>query len=256
MPTRHCQAHSLEIPYLRQTSVTPKNQLRMRKISLFLTLAALLSCQQSPTPPSQPQDANTTRPPIAAIPANSIASQSTYTDPAGGRVTVQNGFPKGGLTYTDRDGVECGYAVFWSRVINETAHPLTLQLDLPARSYPLANFPGAFLEVLAPADTMTADRLPLPSYGLTDIPAFLEAHHQRGTTFTRTIQPNATTGLYFVLRISTAEASGMTRTALWLQGQDLVYHIARHSVTKPITLVQEEDIPCGRIDVQGLRLLR
>lgn len=230
----------------------------MRKLShlFLLALTALLSCQPGQNPPSKPSSANIAPPPIPAIPANSIATQSTYTDPDGGRVTFQNGFPKGGLTYIDPAGVECGYAVFWTRILNATARPLTLQLDMPARAVPLSNFPGASLEVLVPSDTMTADDLPLPSYGLTDIPAFLEAQHQRGTAFTRTIPPQEASGFYMVLRISTAEATGMTRTALRLQGQDLVYHVARHSVTKPITLIQEEDIPCGRIDLQGLTLLR
>lgn len=233
----------------------PKFRRNMNNSILFtMALAGLLSCGRAGEQASGSMAPASV--PAAAIPAHNISSQSTYADPDGGRVTIQNGYPKGGLTYTDPAGHACGYAVFWTRVLNASAHPLTLTLDMPARAYPLSNFPGASLAVLVPADTMTADELPLPSYGLTDIPAFLDAYHQRGTAFTRTIPPQEASGLYFVLRFSTAEATGMTRTALRLHDQDLVYHLARYSVTKPITLIEEVDFPCGRIDLPGLDLLR
>jgi len=49
-------------------------------------------------------------------------------------------------------------------------------------------------------------------------------------------------------------ATGMTRTGLILKGQDLFYKISRYSSTKPVTLIDEKEIPCGIINMKNMTL--
>jgi hypothetical protein len=42
-----------------------------------------------------------------------------YTDSVGKRLIIENGFPRGGIKYTDPNGDVYGYAVFWTRITKE-----------------------------------------------------------------------------------------------------------------------------------------
>jgi len=53
-----------------------------------------------------------------------IYTKYEYTDSIGKSLIVQNSFPKGGTKYTDPDGEVYYYAVFFTRIINETDNPL------------------------------------------------------------------------------------------------------------------------------------
>jgi hypothetical protein len=183
-----------------------------------------------------------------------VYTKYKYADAAGKQVIIENGFPKGGNPYTDPNGNAGGYAVFWTRIINETDQPLALKLDFPINSYAISNFPGKYFKVLVPADTMTPDKIPLPIYGLTDIASFLDANFNKPTSWERTINPRESSGFCVIMLILTEEATGMTRAELSLQGQNLTYKIARYSSKKPITLIDEIEIPCGSIDLKNLKL--
>jgi hypothetical protein len=61
-----------------------------------------------------------------------IDTEVKDSDATGKGVTVQNSLPRGGLGYSDPTGRSFGYAIFWSRVINETATPLELTIHFPA----------------------------------------------------------------------------------------------------------------------------
>ena len=65
-----------------------------------------------------------------------------YTDSIGKRLIIQNGFPRGGIKYTDPDGNVYGYAVFWTRIIIETDNQLELKIDRPINSYEILEFLG------------------------------------------------------------------------------------------------------------------
>ena len=60
-----------------------------------------------------------------------IYTKFEYTDSIGKSLIVQNSFPKGGTKYTDPNGDVYGYAIFWTRIINETDNPLELMIDFP-----------------------------------------------------------------------------------------------------------------------------
>lgn len=176
-----------------------------------------------------------------------VFTKYEYTDANGKPVIIQNGYPRGGIKYTDPNGNVYSYAVFWSRIINDTDNPLEMKIDLPINSYEISNFPGRYFKVLVPADTITLDRVPLINQ--TDIASFLDSNIHKPSSFKRTINPKESGGFYFVMLISTLEATGMTRTGLSLKGQDLFYKISRYSVTKPSSLIDEKGIHCGSINL-------
>src|SRR5687768_11723029 len=70
-------------------------------------------------------------------------------------IIIQNSLPKGGLAYTDPTGKKFGCAVFWTRVVNETANPLELAIHFPADSFAIPTSPGSYSKFFLPADTMT-----------------------------------------------------------------------------------------------------
>ena len=178
-----------------------------------------------------------------------IYSKYEYTDSNGKSITVQNGYPRGGIKYTDPNGNVCSYAVFWSRIINETDNPFKLKIDLPINSYEISNFPGKYFKVLIPDDTITLDKIPLINQ--TKLKTFLDNNIHKPSSFKRTINPKESSGFYFVMLISTLEATGMARTGLSLKGQDLFYKISRYSKT---TLIDEKEIHCGIINLKNLTL--
>lgn len=177
-----------------------------------------------------------------------------YTDSSGKQVVIYNSYPKGGSRYTDPKGNVYSYAVFWTRIRNETDHPLEVNIDFPETSYELSNFPGKYFKILVPSDTMTPDKIPLFNYGLTDIDTFLDNNTHKRSAVNRTIPSKESGGFYFLMLILTEHAAGMTRNELSLKGKDLYYKISRFSSTKPLTLIDEIEIPCGSINLKKLIL--
>jgi hypothetical protein len=222
--------------------------------ALFLMLVFHSSCGQNQTNVSEHNIRSDTNA-IATSPVShekDIYSKYQYTDSNGKSLTIQNGYPRGGIKYTDPNGHVCSYAVFWTRIINETDNQLELKIDLPVNSYEISNFPGKYFKVLVPPDNITPDKIPL--INLTDLVSFLDSHIHKPSSFNRTIPPKKSGGFYFVMLISTLEATGMTRAGLSLKGQDLFYKISRYSITKPLSLIDEKEIYCGSINLKHLRL--
>jgi len=224
--------------------------------ALFLLTVFYISCEQNKT--SVPKDnIRSETKDIVTSPGSDekdIYTRYEYTDSNGKCIIIQNGYPKGGIKYTDPNGNACGYAVFWTRIINETGNPLELKIDFPINSYEISNLPGKYFKVLVPADTMTIDKMPLFRYGLTDVDSFLDNNIHNPTSLKRTIHPKESSGFYFLMLILTEEATGMTRTGVSLKGQDLFYTISRYSITKPVSLIDEKEIHCGSINLKNLIL--
>lgn len=226
------------------------------KISIFLiiVITGLFSCKQSSNSTPQIIDKESINGVKTIQNEKDIYSKYEYTDSNGKSIIIQNGYPRGGIKYTDPNGKVCGYAVFWSRIINETDNPLELKIDLPINSYAISNFPGKFFKVLVPSDTMTLDKFPLFCYGLTAIESFLDNNIHKPSSFKRTINPNESSGFYFVMLVMTEEATGMTRTGLSVKGQDLFYKISRHGGKLGNALVDEIEMHCGSINLKNLTL--
>ena len=228
---------------------------KMKKgIFLIVVTVGIFSCKQGGKATPKVIDIETSNSLKNVQSDKDVYTKYEYADFNGKEVIIENSFPKGGMKYTDPNGNVCGYAVFWTRIINETDNPLELKIDFPLNKYEISNFPGKYFKVLVPSDTMTLDKKSLFFYGLTGIESFLDNNINKPSSLRRTIYPKRSSGFYFIMLIMTEEATGMTRTGLSLKGQDLFYKISRYSSTKPISLIDEKEIHCGSINLKNLIL--
>src|SRR6266481_5443652 len=78
----------------------------------------------------------------------------------GDSIIIQNSVPRAGgdadekCRYTDSVGQKYRYAIFWTRVINETATPLELTINFPAT----LSSPYSHIKLFLPRYTMTDDK--------------------------------------------------------------------------------------------------
>ena len=173
-----------------------------------------------------------------------IYTDTTYTSSTGKEITIQNSFPKGGsiappaTQYIDSSGKRYAFAVFWTRIINETTTPLELNINFPADSFAIFDPPDSYLKLFLPTDTMTFDKLSSFNYGLTGLKSYLDANFNKATMLQKTINPNDE-HIFYIAAIS-YQAGGTPRAALILKEQDLYYRmsIAPHGYGT---------IPCGKI---------
>jgi hypothetical protein len=86
--------------------------------TLCLLPAFLTSCGGQSQPNSPKEIATSPRPDPGLL------TRYTYTDSAGKRLVIQNGYPRGGSRYTDPGGEVYGYAVFWTRISMKQIVPL------------------------------------------------------------------------------------------------------------------------------------
>ena len=168
-----------------------------------------------------------------------IDTKYEYTDSNGASLIIQNSFPRGGVKYTDPNGEVYVYAVFWTRIINETDNPLKLKIDFPVDSYEVPSLPGKYFKILVPRDTMTLDKEPLFNYGLTDLESFLDNSIHKSSSLKRTINPKESSGFYVVMLCLIEGAHGTLRTGLSLKGQNLFYRI------------NDKEIHCGSINLKN-----
>ena len=168
-------------------------------------------------------------------------------------VTIQNSYPKGDR-YPASNGKGYGVAVFWTRVINESALPLELKISFSSDTLANLSSPDQYEKVFLPPDTMTLEKMSLYGYGLSDLRSFLDTGLNKPTMVERTLNPNDEC-LFYVLVVGesipvpASEArgprlrpQGACRTALVQEGQNLFYRISIGAVT--------ELIPCGQITVK------
>jgi hypothetical protein len=170
-----------------------------------------------------------------------IDTKFRYRDSTGMSLIIQNSLPKGGLKYTDPNGKEYGYAIFWNRIYNEGTDPIELTIDFPEALYELPSAPGVYFNILLPPAIMTPDKERLFNYGLTDLKAFLDSGFQKFSSLKRTIRPKESTTFY-VLTLANNGVEGTLRTGLSLREQNLFYRI------------NDKEIPCGKISSKGLAL--
>jgi len=182
-----------------------------------------------------------------------IHTKYEYTDSIGKRLIIQNSVPRGGVKYTNPDGEVYNYAIFWTRIINETDNPLELKIHFPVDSYEVPSLPGKYYKILVPPDTMTLDKFPLFNYGLTDLESFLDNSIHKPSSLKRTINPKESSGFYVVMLCLVEGAHGTMRTGLSLKGQDLFYRI-KNDGSKSNTKSSDKEINCGSINLKNLML--
>jgi hypothetical protein len=164
---------------------------------------------------------------------NNFHTKYEYAESNGALLVIQNSFPKSGGNYTDPNGKKYVYAVFWTQITNETAHPLELTIVFPSDSFEFQSS-GNYMRLLLPSDTMTIDKEPLYDYGLA-IKSFLDNNRHKSSSLKKTIHPKGS-GTFYVVTLSNRGVDGILRTGLSLKGQNLFYTI------------NDKEIHCGKIN--------
>ena len=166
-----------------------------------------------------------------------IDTQNEYTDSIGKRVIIQNSLPKGGLEYTDTNGKDFVYAIFWTHIANETTNPLELKINFPADSFELPSSAEIYFNIFLPSEVMTPDKLPLFNYGLSGLEYLLDNGFHNSSSLKKTISPNGSCAFY-VVALFNQGVDGVVRAELSLKEQNLFYRI------------NDKEINCGQINLK------
>jgi hypothetical protein len=207
-----------------------------------MATTGLYSCGQSSKSTPETVDIET---------VNSVRKYE-YADSMGKRLIIHNSFPKSGGSYTDPKGKKYVYAVFWTRITNETINPIELTIDFPLDSFEITSSSDNYMKLLLPSDTMTIDKEPLYDYGL-PIKSFLDTGINKSYSLKRTINPKESTAFYVVM-LSNKGVDGTLRTGLSLKGQNLFYKISAYKSISGHPLMDEKEINCGSINLNNLLL--
>ena len=181
---------------------------------------------------------NQTRPDVSN--QKNVDTRYVYSDPIGHNLIIENSYPKGGLKYTDSKGKKYVYAVFWTRITNETNNPFELTMEFTEDSYELPSTPNRFFKLFIPSDTMTPEKEPLFNYGL-DLEKYLDTNLNKKNELIRTISPKGSSGFY-VVTLFNKGVDGTLRTGLSIKEQKLIYRI------------NDKEIDCGNINLKQLKL--
>ena len=228
----------------------------VKLFALFSMSVFVSSCREKNQTNSPKENIKAETKDIATSPVSNekdIYTKYEYTDSIGKRLIIQNGFPRGGTKYTDPNGEVYMYAVFWTRIINETDNPVELKIHFPVDSYEVPSLPGKYYNILVPPDTMTLDKFPSFSYGLTDLKSFLDNSIHKPSSMKRTINPNESSCFYVIMLSLVEGAHGTIRTELSLKGQNLFYRI-KNDGSKSNTKSSDKEINCGSINLKNLML--
>jgi hypothetical protein len=169
------------------------------------------------------------------LPNKNVHTEAKYTV-AGKSLRVQNSYPKGGGRYTDPNGIEFGYVILWTSVVNESDTPVQLSINFPNTPFTLPPSPDSYLKIFLPSQIMTHNKESLFDYGVTDLKSFLDANHNKPTTLLRMINPKEEY-MFYVGILFHAQTSS-TRTALVVKDQTLYYKVNH---------LDPELIPCGKL---------
>jgi hypothetical protein len=232
-----------------------------RVYALLLVLVSCTSCGGQNKPDLSKDNSKAETKDIVTSPRSndpSIHTKYEYSDSIGKRLIIQNGFPRGGSRYTDPNGKVYAYAIFWTRIVNETDNPLELKIDF-LDSYEVPSLPGKYYKLLVPPDTMTIDKIPLFNYGLTDLDSFLNTSIHKPSSLKRTINSKESSG-FFVVKLGLISegplgAGDILRTGLILKGQDLFYRVSVYKDSPAsASLITEKEIHSGSINLKNLVL--
>ncbi|MRH99658.1 hypothetical protein GH721_03840 [Kriegella sp. EG-1] len=153
-----------------------------------------------------------------------LHTEACYLDTTGKGIIIQNSYPRGGPINTPAG--KYGHAVFWSRVINKTDTPIALNLHFPADSIVIDPATHTHFKLLVPPDKMTPDKVATFGFGLDYIEDFVADNFYKTSQFKKTIKPNEDAMFYVILLSHLAPTdSGVIRTGLFLEGQDLHYKL-------------------------------
>jgi hypothetical protein len=169
-----------------------------------------------------------------------VDTRYVYSDPSGHNLIIENSYPRGGLKYTDPLGEEYVYAVFWTRITNETNNPFEFEMEFSEDSYELKSSPGRFFKLFIASDTITPVKESLFNYGL-DLEKYLDNNFRKQAYLVTTINPKDSSGFY-VVTLFNQGVNGTLRTGLSINKEKLIYRI------------NDKEIECGYKNLKQLEL--
>ncbi|HEY0654124.1 MAG TPA: hypothetical protein VGD65_13390 [Chryseosolibacter sp.] len=168
------------------------------------------------------------------IPWNNVIDE---TQVASG-IVIQNSLPKGSA-YTDPNGNTMGYAIFFTRIINESASLMEVTMTFSADVF--SPSPDTYLRLLLPTDTMTLDKVLLYDYGATGLKSFLDTSLNVPGMIRKQIAPKDDF-LFYVVMLVHQGGGGPARAGLVVRDQNLFYKFNGMGAQFEPML-----IPCGSI---------
>ncbi|TDQ27837.1 hypothetical protein [Tenacibaculum caenipelagi] len=157
-----------------------------------------------------------------------------YNDSLNNGIRIQNSYPKGGQKYTDPySEKEYVYVIFWTRISNETASNLKLEIHFPHDSFTIPSSLNTIFNLFLPKEKMAIEKDVLFNYGL-DINSVLNENINKPSELT-TIIPPKNSYLFYTVAISNKGVNGVVRTGFELEKRDLIYKINGYKII------------CGRI---------
>lgn len=175
-----------------------------------------------------------------------IHTEANYTDTTGKGIIIQNSYPRGGGSINTPNEKKYGHAVFWTRIINKEDTALELTIKFPSDSIVIVPSSNVHFKLLVPPDTMTIDKVSTYNFGLEGIESFVQKNFYQPSQIQRTINPNEDCMIYIILLSHLSQYDkGVSRTGLFLEGQDLFYKLNdRDSSNSKL-------IPCGWISLKN-----
>ncbi|WP_157483913.1 hypothetical protein [Maribacter hydrothermalis] len=152
-----------------------------------------------------------------------------YTDSINKGISIQNSYPKAGQKYTDPNGKEYRYVIFWTCITNETNSDLEITINFPIDSITVPSSPDVNFNLYFPMQEMTIEKEPLFNYGL-DLKSFFDENIDKSSELVKTISPNES-HLFYVIALSNKGVNGVVRAGFELKKRDLIYKINDYEFT-------------------------
>ena len=170
-----------------------------------------------------------------------VHSQYRYADFNSNLIIIENSYPKGGLKYTSPEGETYVYAVFWTRITNQTANPFELNLAFSEAPYELPGAPESSFQLFIPTETFAPEKTAWMNYGL-DLEKTMDNKRLTQRQLNRTITSGSSSSFY-IIALFNKGVEGATRTGLSIKGQRLQYRL------------NDKNISCGEVNLSGLKPL-
>ena len=150
---------------------------------------------------------------------NWIDSEVKYTDSKGNLVKLIHSFPKGG-GQVYHNGKKYSYVVFWTRVFNQSATPIELQIKFPEVNY--FKSPESYIKIVLPKETMNIDKVQLFDYGLTNLQSLVDDKSNQLSMLQKKISPKEDYLFYLTVFIHT-EGNGPSRSKFELKNKNFCF---------------------------------
>ena len=151
-----------------------------------------------------------------------IDTKYEYDYSTGGRILIQNSFPRGGHKYTDPSGKDYTYAIFWTQLTNESGYPLDLELEFSGDSLELPNSPDTYFKIFLTSEPMTPDKVPLFNYGLNSLQLSLDSGLGKPSSLKKTVDSKESF-IFYVVTASNRGIDGVVRAGFSLEEQNVIF---------------------------------